>query len=231
MSHGEGIGRRQLLTSGAGLVLAGGLVTALVDVDAAEARTASDSTRRTYGPVGIIGDSISGGWFGGLGPALTTAKVGPYRYDIMGARRIAQQAGGFSSGIVAAKAMLSSGTAPRAFVVALGNNDFYYFSHKSTTPGAEIGAFMKAVGSGRQVVWLTIFTSTSHTWQLFNSGLRGAASRYGNLHVYDWASTAKAHPEWLQKDGAHLTGPGAAARNQALARAAVQASRAAGATH
>jgi len=227
------ISRRRLLSGGAGMagaVAAGAALALGASPEPAEARTRTDTTRRSYGPVAIIGDSISGGYFGGLGSALGGARVGPYRYDISGSRRIARSAGGFGSGAAAARSMIASGFAPRAWVVALGNNDFYFFRHKSTTPGAEIGALMKAVGPGRHVVFLTIWTTASTTWSTFNSGLRAAAGGSKYLHVYDWAAIARKHPDWLQSDGAHLTAAGAAARNQALARAAVQAARAAGAT-
>jgi murein L,D-transpeptidase YcbB/YkuD len=126
--------------------------------------------------------------------------------------------------------MIRDGFNPRAWVVALGSNDFYFFKRKMLSPRTEIEAFLDLVGPSRHVVWFTIWTKRASAYYAqFNSALRDTASRHSNLHVYDWATTAKKHPEWLKEDGAHLKMPGAKARNDALAKAAVSAAKKAGA--
>jgi hypothetical protein len=211
---------------GAALTLASGVVG---PAGRAEAKIVNSTTRRTYGPVAIIGDSASGGFFNGLNTSLEKAGVGPYRYDIKGSRRITQSWLSYDSGVTAAKKMIRDGFNPKAWVVALGSNDFYFFRRDMLSPRTEIETFLDLVGPSRHVVWFTIWTKRAGAYHAtFNSILRDTARKHSNLHVLDWATTAKKHPEWLQEDGAHLKMPGAKARNEALAKAAVMASKAAG---
>jgi hypothetical protein len=179
--------------------------------------------------VAIIGDSASGGFFNGLNSSLEDAGVGPYRYDIKGSRRITQSWLSYDSGVTAAKKMIRDGFNPKAWVVALGSNDFYFFRRNLLSPRTEIETFLELVGPSRHVVWFTIWTKRARAYYAtFNSILRDTAREHANLHVLDWATTAKKHPEWLHDDGAHLKMPGAKARNAALAKAAVMACKAAG---
>jgi len=182
--------------------------------------------------VAILGDSASGGFMNGLNSSLTKAGVGPYRYDIKGSRRITQSWLSYDSGVSAAKKMIKDGFNPKAWVVALGSNDFYFFRRKLLSPKKEIEAFLDVVGPKRHVVWFTIWTKRAGAYhKTFNSALHDMAAHNSRFHVYDWANTAKPHPEWLKDDGAHLKMPGAKARNTALASAAVKACKAAGAVH
>ena len=44
-------------------------------------------------------------------------------------------------------------------------------------------------------------------WPEINGQIRGAATRWPQLTVADWAPVAAAHPAWFS-DNAHMTGPG-----------------------
>jgi hypothetical protein len=223
------LSRRSLIVSGSAGVVAGVAGIALGPAGQAAAKIKSSATPRAYGPVAILGDSASSGYFNGLDITLAKTGVGPYRYDIRGSRRITQSWLTYDSGVVAAQKMIRSGFHPRAWVVALGSNDFYFFRRNLLSPRTEIEKFLAVVGPTSHVAWFTIWTKRAGAYhKTFNDTLFALASERPNLHVIDWASLAKQHPKWLQADGAHLRMPGAKARNQYLADAAVIAVKAAG---
>src|SRR5436190_4531977 len=183
------IDRRTLLTGGAAGLLVGG-ASLWRPAGPAEAKIRSDRVRRTYGPVAILGDSASGGFMNGLNTSLTKAGVGPYRYDIKGSRRITQSWLTYDSGVSAAHKMIRDGFNPKAWVVALGSNGFYFFRRKVLSPKREIEAFLDEVGPSRHVVWLTIWTKRAGAYhKTFNSALHEMAARNSHFHVYDWAHT------------------------------------------
>ena len=135
----------------------------------------------------------------GLTASLTKAGVGPYRFDIKGSRRITQSWLTYDSGVSVAKKMINDGFHPKAWVVALGSNDFYFFKRKVLSPKKEIEAFLDVVGHKRHVVWFTIWTRrASEYYKTFNSALFEMERRNSRFHVLDWAATAKPHPEWLK---------------------------------
>jgi len=225
------LSRRTLITAGGSGIALGATGVALEGARPADAKIRDSATRRTYGPVAIIGDSASGGFLNGLNTTLEKAEIGPYRYDIKGSRRITESWLSYDSGVSAATSMLRSGFRPKAWVVALGSNDFYFFRRDLLSPRTEIEKFLDRVGNAH-VAWLTIWTKRAGAYHAtFNSVLHDLAARHSNFHVVDWATLAKKHPEWLQPDGAHLLMPGAKARNEYLAKAAVVACKAAGAVN
>jgi lysophospholipase L1-like esterase len=61
--------------------------------------------------------------------------------------------------------------------------------------------------------------------RLWNAALLRACSRYPNMRVYDWASDVQ--NGWFIDDGIHFTTPGYAARARLIARALLEAFRAA----
>jgi lysophospholipase L1-like esterase len=105
----------------------------------------------------------------------------------------------------------------RVVVVDLGTND---------DPSA-VGSFrsyvqgvVKAAGPSRCVIWSTInrppYDGISYAG--YNAALASLDARYRNLHVFDWAALARAHPEWFGSDGVHPTNAGYRARAAGLAR-------------
>ena len=105
----------------------------------------------------------------------------------------------------------------RVVVVDLGTND---------DPSAVgnfrsyVQAVVKAAGPSRCVIWSTInrppYDGISYAG--YNAALASLDARYRNLHVFDWAALARAHPEWFGSDGVHPTNAGYRARAAGLAR-------------
>ena len=63
---------------------------------------------------------------------------------------------------------------------------------------------MAAVGD-RKVFWVN---ATNPDYDTFNAGLEKVAKKYSNIHIVDWISVAKDHPEYLYKDKVHPTQEG-----------------------
>ncbi len=102
-------------------------------------------------------------------------------------------------------------------VVDLGTND---------DPRA-VGQFARDVrevvrlaGPTRCVIWPTInrppYDGVSYDG--YNAVLRSLDRRYRSLHVYDWASVARAHPGWFGSDGVHPGTAGYRVRAAGIAR-------------
>ncbi len=62
--------------------------------------------------------------------------------------------------------------------------------------------------SGRDIFWVNV---TNDRDVHVNSGLNSLAASYPNLHIIDWASTSRGHPEYFIADGIHLTPEGVTA--------------------
>ena len=64
-----------------------------------------------------------------------------------------------------------------------------------------------------EVFWLNVTNDQSvHV----NNSLNKFASQYDNLHIIDWNSISKGHPEYFVADGIHLTGIGREAYKKAI---------------
>lgn len=67
----------------------------------------------------------------------------------------------------------------------------------------ELEQMMQSFGRKRQVFWVNSYVP-NRPWQDENNQLLKKANRqYKNLHVIDWYSKAKQHPEWFASDGVH----------------------------
>ncbi|MBR4619103.1 MAG: acyltransferase [Bacilli bacterium] len=65
-------------------------------------------------------------------------------------------------------------------------------------------AIMETVGD-RKVFWVN---ATHADYDTFNSQLESFAKEHSNVHIIDWVSVAKGHPEYLSKDQVHPTSLG-----------------------
>jgi len=120
-------------------------------------------------------------------------------------------------GVQSVEERAREGLLERVVVVDLGTND---------DPGAVsrfagyVREVVQAAGPSRCVIWSTInrppYEGISYSG--YNNALRALDARYKNLHVFDWASLAAAHPEWFGSDGVHPNTPGYRARAAGLAR-------------
>jgi hypothetical protein len=102
------------------------------------------------------------------------------------------------------------------WVLMVGTNDA-----ANVAAGANLGLeerieSMMAIIGGDPVLWVNAASSSSITWygddsmQAFNAALADAATRHGNLGVFDWAAVVQ--PDWYGPDGLHHTPTGRAWR-------------------
>ena len=219
------LSRRTLLVGGGAVPVA-----TLLRATAADAKpiVLSDPTVRTHGPVMQIGDSLSGGFVGGLNTELVARSVGPFRCDIQGSRSITREPNKkYPSGLTAVRSARAAGFDPPSWVVALGCNDMWFIARKKGIAAEMLDKMLTEIGSDRHVFFLTYWQKQNGAWPKFNEALRGATQRWPNLRVADWAALAKQHPEWHGADGAHYNGKGAKARNTYLVDTMIQAAEAA----
>ena len=60
---------------------------------------------------------------------------------------------------------------------------------------------IKTIGD-RNIFWLT---TTWNKGEYVNNNIKEFSKKYNNIHVVDWLSVTKGHPEYLVSDGIHLT--------------------------
>jgi hypothetical protein len=110
------------------------------------------------------------------------------------------------------------GPLPRVIHVSLGTND---------DPGDvdgfrdAIADVMKLAGRSRCVVWANIVRPPYRgvSYRGYNRALAEESSRRDNLRVLNWVRMVRRHPEWLARDGVHVSAAGYRARAVAVARA------------
>lgn len=102
-------------------------------------------------------------------------------------------------------------------VVDLGTNDD---PSQVASFTSSVRKVVRAAGPKRCVIWSTIFRAPYRgiSWEGYNRALRRLAATHDNLHVFDWAALARAHPSWFGHNGVHPTATGYRARAAALAR-------------
>lgn len=107
---------------------------------------------------------------------------------------------------------------PRVIHVSLGTND---------DPGDvdgfrdAIADVMRVAGRTRCVVWANIVRPPYRgvSYRGYNRALAEESSRRDNLRVLNWVRMVRRHPEWLARDGVHVSAAGYRARAEAVARA------------
>ncbi len=105
----------------------------------------------------------------------------------------------------------------RVVIVDLGTNDD---PSRVSVFARSVRQVMRTAGTSRCVIWPTVHRRPYHgiSWEGFNRTLRRLAHTYDNLHVFDWAAMARAHPQWFGADGVHPSFGGYRARAAGLAR-------------
>ena len=107
---------------------------------------------------------------------------------------------------------------PRVIHVSLGTND---------DPGDvdgfrdAIAGVMRVAGRTRCVVWANIVRPPYRgvSYRGYNRALAEESSERENLRVLNWVRMVRRHPEWLARDGVHVSAAGYRARAKAVARA------------
>jgi lysophospholipase L1-like esterase len=164
------------------------------------------TTRSPARTVYVDGDSLSvgTGWY------LSSFLPGWTLRDTVAVSRHAYQ------GVAAVEERAREGLLERVVVVDLGTNDDP--SAVSTFKGYVL-AVLRAAGPSRCVIWSTINRPPYNgiSYDGYNAVLRSLDRRYANLHVFDWARLARAHPEWFGPDGVHPSQAGYRARASGLA--------------
>jgi hypothetical protein len=119
-------------------------------------------------------------------------------------------------GVAAVEERAREGVLERVVVLDLGTNDDP--SAVSSFRSGVLGV-LKSAGPSRCVIWSTINRPPygGVSYDGYNTVLRTLDKRYKNLHVFDWARLARAHPEWFGSDGVHPTNAGYRARASGLA--------------
>ena len=216
------ISRRMLLAGG--LILGAGAVatTLIVDPEAAEAKSVSDSTKRKYGAVTVIGDSSVIFGLSGLKTELKARNLGPFVCDARPARTLRGEPHGRRH-----RAGVHQGQqGEAAVVIALGGGDTGIFKHTSAQITDSLNKVLNALGSGRQIGLSTQWSPKAGQYAArFNNALYAAARRRSNVFVSDWASVVKRNQQWFGSDDAHYKTSGIKARNKFLADMALKAAR------
>jgi hypothetical protein len=108
-------------------------------------------------------------------------------------------------------------TLGRVVIVDLGTNDD---PSRVSVFTRSVRRVMGTAGTSRCVIWPTVNRPPYHgvSWEGFNRALRSLAHTYDNLHVFDWAAMARAHPQWFGTDRVHPSFVGYRARAVGLAR-------------
>lgn len=164
------------------------------------------TTRAAARTIYVDGDSLSvgTGWYlSGFLPGWTlrgTVAVSRHAYQ----------------GVAAVEARAEAGLLERVVVVDLGTNDD---PSATTTFRGYVLDVLKAAGPSRCVIWSTINRPPYNgvSYDGYNAVLRSLDAKYKNLHVFDWARLAKAHPSWFGPDGVHPDQAGYHARASGLA--------------
>lgn len=213
---------RRCLLKGAVILGAGAVAgTLLLDVDAAEAKSVSDSTKRKEGPVTVIGDSSVIFGLTGLKKELQARNLGPFVCDARPARTLSVN----HKGVATALAYIKANKCHPAVVIALGGGDTGIFKHTSKQITDSLNQVIKALGK-RQIGLSTQWSPRAKDYAArYNNACYAAARRYGNVFVSDWARIVKANQQWFGSDDAHYKTSGVKARNKFLADMALKAAR------
>jgi lysophospholipase L1-like esterase len=106
---------------------------------------------------------------------------------------------------------------PRVVHVSLGTNDDPRDVDGFRTA---IRSVMKVAGPDRCVVWANIVRPpyAGVSYRGYNRALADEDARRDNLLVLNWKRMVHRHPEWLARDGVHVSAEGYQARAHAVAK-------------
>ena len=158
------------------------------------------------GALGLVGESSTQGTLPWIGDDLAAQGWGPLRLYAFPGVRI--PAGPPVSPSPPCRRWGAEGFDPRVWIVGLGANDVGFTESSVPKAVALIDSMLDTIGPGREVLWINI-THPEPAWQAaWNQALNDVAARRLNLHIFDWASIAAQHPDWLVGDGVHPTPTG-----------------------
>jgi hypothetical protein len=105
----------------------------------------------------------------------------------------------------------------RVLVIDLGTNDDPSAVGRFAAYVSEI---VRVAGPSRCVIWPTVNRPPYNgvSYEDYNDVLRRLDRGSRSLHVLDWASIARANPQWFGPDGVHPSSVGYRVRASALAR-------------
>ena len=67
-----------------------------------------------------------------------------------------------------------------------------------------IDDILNAIGSDRQVYWLTAHVPTKPWQQTVNDEINATAKKHKNVYVVDWYGMSEKHSEWFASDNVHM---------------------------
>ena len=100
----------------------------------------------------------------------------------------------------------------------LGNPVIINLGANGDCPDSCKREIMSLIGN-REVFWLNV---TNDKDVNVNAKLNAFAKNYSNLHIIDWASVTKGHPEYFVADGIHLTSIGCKVYTETIYQAIYQ---------
>ena len=122
------------------------------------------------------------------------------------------------TGLTAVDAIREKSGDSEAWVIALGTNDSVIYPNEKQAE--VIRVMMDHIGAGHKVMWINVYLPDARPRQLaWNAALDAAASKRGDMFVYDWASLAAENQRWLAHDRIHYTTEGFRYRAIALSLA------------
>ena len=98
-------------------------------------------------------------------------------------------------------------------VLALGTNDA---DKEGARPWADL---LNKLPATKCIVWPKPYEGSNNV-KLFNTQMVAIVAPHPNVHVIDWDSTVKAHPEWVGPDHRHYVSAGSDAYAEMLQQAA-----------
>ena len=99
-------------------------------------------------------------------------------------------------------------------VLALGTNDA---DKEGARPWADL---LNKLPATKCIVWPKPYEGSNNV-KLFNTQMLAIVAAHPNVHVIDWDSTVKAHPEWVGPDHRHYGAAGSDAYAEMLRQAAL----------
>ena len=104
--------------------------------------------------------------------------------------------------------------ATNRLVLALGTNDA---ERDGAKPWADL---LNEVPATKCIVWPKPYEGSNKV-AIFNAQMAAITAAHPNVHVIDWNSTVKSHPEWVQPDHKHYTSDGSNQYAEMLKQAAL----------
>jgi lysophospholipase L1-like esterase len=191
----------------------------------ADSAAANAAIAPTYGPIALVGDSLS--VQAGLQEQARLRQAGwsPVTANAQFGRRIPWDAHTHTplSGIAAVNQVRASVGDPHTWIIELGTNDVAETHDDAESIRTIIESMLAVIGPGHRIVWVTVHHGFEPAASVtFNRVLGEIADQRTDLVVADWWSIAET-PGYLIADHIHLTTEGEAAFADLIAATADQA--------